>query len=114
MIKLLNRNPALKESTLNKHLLLQLLLALAAVLFLASLPALAGPAATFHASLKGQLAEAYFDSTDNSGCVESFVYISATKGIDKETGQSDQGPQASAMIFQNNICSDVLLIEATG
>jgi len=99
---------------LNKHLLPQLLLALTAALLLTSQPALAGPAVSFHASLKGQLAEAYFDSTDRSGCVETFVYISAVKGIDRETGQPEQGPQASAMVFQNDICSGVPLIIATG
>ena len=99
---------------MNKHLLTQLVLALACALLFAVLPALAGPAATFHASFKGQLAQAYFDSTDQSGCVETFLYVLAVKGVGKETSQPDQGPQASVVISQTNICSGVLLIEGTG
>jgi hypothetical protein len=99
---------------LNKHLLPQLILVLVAVMLLASLPALAGPPITFHASVKGGFAEAYFDSTDRSGCVESFVYIFAQKAIDKETGQPEQGPQASALIQQNDICNGALLMYGIG
>jgi hypothetical protein len=104
----------MKERTLKKRLLPELAVALTAVLLLLSFPAFAGPGVSFHARVKGQFAEAYFDSVDRSGCVESFVYIFAVKDIERETGQPEQGPQASTTVSQTDICSGVPLIDAIG
>jgi hypothetical protein len=63
-----------------------------------------GNSTVFH--LNGRSAVALFDSFSPDGCIENFAFINFT--------QSQQGPEASALIFQENTCTVTLLLYATG
>lgn len=79
----------------------------------------AGPAQaaseTLHFSFKGQFAEAFFSSTDPSGCVATLVFVNAADGRVK-TMPSGPEVQSEASMFVSRIdqCTGTQLIEAEG
>lgn len=91
--------------------------ALALALIWIALPvmsALAG-AVTFHFSFKGQDAFAFFESFDSSGCIGTFVGVSAVDGSVK-TGPGQPAVESSAFMFidQFDFCTGISLISAFG
>jgi hypothetical protein len=58
---------------------------------------------------------AYFYSTDPSGCVVTEVIIFATQHyFQSPPGRGDEGPFASLLIFQYDVCTGTELISASG
>jgi hypothetical protein len=58
---------------------------------------------------------AYFYSTDPSGCVVTEVSIFASQHyFQSPPGPGSEGPFASMSIFQQNVCTGILLLSASG
>jgi hypothetical protein len=70
---------------------------------------------TFHFSVRGQLAEAYFYSTDSSGCVITSVAVFAN---DNRYNYGPGGPEAlpllTVLLSKWDECTGTLLLEANG
>jgi hypothetical protein len=91
-------------------------LALAAVMstLVVAFPAQAAPAETFHFSFKGQFAEAFFTSTDPSGCIQTDVFVFAVDGKLKQDGAPAVESSASVAISQFDVCTGTGLLDAFG
>jgi hypothetical protein len=60
-------------------------------------------------------ANAYFYSTDPSGCVVTEAYIFATQHyFQSPPGPGSEGPFVSLLIFKNDVCSATELLNASG
>jgi hypothetical protein len=80
-----------------------------------ALPAGAAPAETLHFSFKGRLAEAFFSSTDASGCVLTEVYVAADDGRVKiDPGGAEAESAAVIFISQFDTCTGTQLGAAEG
>ena len=75
----------------------------------------AAPGQTFHFQFKGLTANAFFDSFDVTGCVETLANVQAVNGRTKMVGG---GPAATLTaflsIFQVDNCSMTVLLDAFG
>jgi hypothetical protein len=92
--------------------------ALAVAVVLSSLvvafPAHAAPAETIHFSFKGQFAEAFFTSTDPSGCIQTDAFVFAVDGKVKQDGAHEVESSASVAISQFDLCTGTVLLDAFG
>ena len=78
-------------------------------------PAPAGAAETYHFSSRGQFADAYFRSTDPSGCVETIVSVAAVDRLVKVDGSpATRESWVLVTIVQRDVCTGTLLIGAVG
>jgi len=72
---------------------------------------------TLHTTFTGLTADASFDSTDPTGCIETSAFISVTNGTTKMNNVPGS-PQASSVAFvaisQFNSCTDTDLVDAFG
>jgi hypothetical protein len=91
-------------------------LALAAVLssLVVAFPAQAAPAETIHFSFNGQSADAFFTSTDPSGCIQTDVFVSAVDGKIKQDGAPEVESLASVAISRFDLCTGTVLLSAFG
>jgi len=94
-----------------KRLFRPLLLAFA--LLLPATPVLAAND-VFHFSFKGQSADAFFSSTDQTGCIETFVGVFAEDGKIKVVGQPAVTSQAFTFIDVFDFCTSTLVLSAFG
>jgi hypothetical protein len=92
------------------------ILALAAVVsaLVVAFPAYAAPATTFHSSFRGQTAQAFFSSTDPSGCIQTDVFVLAVDGRVKQDGAPVVDSSASVSISRYDVCAGTLLLSAFG
>ena len=92
----------------------RLLVALVLALILVALPVVSALAGNiFHFS--GQSADAFFSSTDPSGCIGTFVAAFATDGrFQSPPGPGSTSSGAFVGIAQFNFCTGVLLMDAFG
>ncbi len=72
----------------------------------------AAPGQTFHFKLKGQTANASFDSFE--GCVETSASVTATSNRIKTVGRPETTPSAFVSLFQFDNCSFTTLLSAFG
>ena len=69
---------------------------------------------TFHFSFKGQFAEALFSTVDETGCIETFVYVAGQDGKVKQDGKPVVESIAILNIIQFNFCTGETLLDAFG
>ena len=90
-----------------------IVLALGMALSLSVTPA-AAKTETFHFSFKGQFAEAFFSTFDETGCVETFVYVAGQEGKVKQDGKPAADSTVVVNILQFNHCTGEYLLDAFG
>jgi hypothetical protein len=77
-------------------------------------PAHAAPADTFHFSFKGQSAEAFFSSTDPSGCIQTDAFVFAVDGKVKQDGAHGVESSAFVAISRIDLCTGTVLLDTFG
>ena len=103
----------LERSKMMKKFVMVAVLALALVAL--PLPAHAAGADTFHFRFTGQFAEAFFSSTDPSGCIFTDVFIFASENtFQNPPGPGNSSSGASLFIAQFNVCTSTQLLAASG
>ena len=90
-----------------------IVLALGMVLSLSVTP-VAAKTETFHFSFKGQFAEAIFSTFDETGCIETSVYVAGQEGKVKQAGRPAVDSTVVVNILQFNHCTGEYLLDAFG
>jgi hypothetical protein len=94
---------------------LLLVVSLALALMALAVPARAAGTETQHFSLDGLFADAFFSSTDPSGCVSTVVDLLANDGRSRiGSGQPTVGARAIIIVAQFDNCTQTLLLAADG
>ena len=65
--------------------------------------------------VKSDTAFAIFESTDQTGCIDTLVFVGGSDSIEHALpGGPQEGPGIEVDISQDNVCTNILLLEATG
>lgn len=91
--------------------------AVAALVALAVILAIAAPAGaeTFHLRFKGLVAEAFYFTSDPSGCVFTFAYVVGVDGsVKTDPGAPEQASIAAAFVDVFDSCARTSLLAAFG
>ena len=66
-------------------------------------------------NLRGPLVNAFFSSTDPSGCVETDTFVTANRPTDQQLpGRGTTTGIGAVSLFEYNACSDTVLLQAVG
>src|SRR5215470_3507832 len=71
-------------------------------------------AKNLHFTFKGLQADAESDTTDPSGCIETFVQAFAINGSTKQVGRPVMSSAMFVFVFEANNCTQTLLLLAFG
>ena len=74
----------------------------------------AAPGQTSHFKFKGPTANAFFDSVDVTGCVETQAFVQGVNTRIKTVGPPGTTPSAFVLLEQVDNCSFTILLSATG
>src|SRR5688572_27133989 len=84
--------------------------AIVSLLLVGATPSFAAETTVFKSSVTGQFAEAYFSAHDPSGCVQTYVYVGASDGTFRETGQRTHRSEVVTWIDQYDYCTGTYLL----
>jgi hypothetical protein len=90
-----------------------IVLVIGLTLSLAVIPA-AAKTETLHFKFQGKFADAFFGTFDETGCIETFVHVSAQDGKVKRDGKPEVESFATVHIEQVNRCATEFLVLAFG
>ena len=66
-------------------------------------------------NLRGPLVNAFFSSTDPSGCVETDTFVTANRPTDQQLpGRGTTTGIGAVSLFEYNACTDTVLLQAVG